>query len=849
MFKNIILTLLLLSGISATAQTTYFATNSGNWSSSVTWSNGAVPPAGGSNNITIYLKPSVNSTYTNDLAGDFYLNVLREVGAFTVTNWGNALVFTNAGALMTNANNFAVIFNNPIYLGASITLGSAGSGGFNFNSNITETASGTCITNGAGATGTVYIYRTNTASGGMFMRSGLLSITNDFSLGAANAPLVFIGSSTLAMPTTTVLPFNANRSITISNGVTATFTSGNGAKNFLGPLQGPQGAILTFPSSTSLAFSNVNNTFQGTLNSSSSGNTTWGLDMVSISDGAGDGAINLGAAGVGGTFRWFGPNKLQLANRVFNLAGTTGGGAVVAMTTNIIITNGIGITGNGNKSLTLGGTTGGTNILGCVFTNGTSSIIGLIHGDTGTWSVTNNNNTFSGTINNLTGNLYLTGTNSTTNQVIVNGGNLYVSSIASNGVNCSLGAGQAGVSIVVGGNSSPIFRYIGGAASCDRQFTIGYSGNNSTGPIYNDGTGPLTLTATNFVGADPGGAFARPITVGGAYTAGTNVITGTIANYGTAGSSMGITKAADSSYWQLSGTNTYTGNTVINSGGALITTHPLVLSSNSAVSILTGGKLALNFVGTNIVDGLFLNGVIQPGGIYNSNNTPTYISGSGALYVAAWTPIAWSPAVSISGTNDVSTSGSYVYAYDAGSSVTNLNGVPFTNYGVATPWGNVTIGWATPTFASPGTFVAAAGLSGSYSNALSGASYNGASSAGTLTLNALTAGHQYQVQIWQQDPRSGATTNRAAYFWDNRTAGTGYTTNFYNVSMVPGGVGQYVVGTFSADSQQQNIFVTPFFRVVGGSASAQLNAISVRDLTAGTTRRSGFFNIVSKYKM
>jgi autotransporter-associated beta strand protein len=80
----------------------------------------------------------------------------------------------------------------------------------------------------------------------------------------------------------------------------------------------------------------------------------------------------------------------------------------------------------------------------------------------------------------------------------------------------------------------------------------------------------------------------------------------------------------------LTGANTYTGNTTVNGGILKIAQATLV--TNSTVSIASGAKLQLDF-SVNQVGALVLNGVSQPNGIYNAANTPAYIAGSGSLTI------------------------------------------------------------------------------------------------------------------------------------------------------------------------------------------------------------------------
>ena len=92
----------------------------------------------------------------------------------------------------------------------------------------------------------------------------------------------------------------------------------------------------------------------------------------------------------------------------------------------------------------------------------------------------------------------------------------------------------------------------------------------------------------------------------------------------------------------LTGANTYTGNTTI-TGGILEMAQPSSATTNSTVSIASGGaKLKLDFASNsgNRVAALVLNGVTQANSVYNAANTSTYLAGTGNLVVG---PIATNP--------------------------------------------------------------------------------------------------------------------------------------------------------------------------------------------------------------
>jgi len=188
--------------------------------------------------------------------------------------------------------------------------------------------------------------------------------------------------------------------------------------------------------------------------------------------------------------------------------------------------------------------------------------------------------------------------------------------------------------------------------------------------------------------------------------------------------------------------------------------------------------------------------------------------------------ITWSASTTINGDADVITNGTAFCAYTGGTTTTTLNGVAFTAGNSGTTWGSVSLsGFGTDNqtaFGSGSNVSPWSTLSAAYKTVLAGGAYGGAS-AGTVTLNGLTSGHPYSVQLWANDNRGGGETTRSETA--GSTGGNTVTLAYEaNQAAGGGGVGQYVIGTFVADSTSQSFTLTP-----SASGSVQLNAINVRD--------------------
>jgi autotransporter-associated beta strand protein len=146
---------------------------------------------------------------------------------------------------------------------------------------------------------------------------------------------------------------------------------------------------------------------------------------------------------------------------------------------------------------------------------------------------------------------------------------------------------------------------------------------------------------------------------------------------------------------ELSGTNIYVGDTIVNAGGTL--QLDMADSSLGAFRLANGALLNLNYSGTYTVAACYTNGVALPSGVYNSVNLSGIITGSGSLTI----PVATQPVVN----NPVISGGNLILTGSGGTANAGYTWLTSTN--VATPIAS----WTTNTV---GNFDA----SGDFSNAI-----------------------------------------------------------------------------------------------------------------------------------
>ncbi len=225
--------------------------------------------------------------------------------------------------------------------------------------------------------------------------------------------------------------------------------------------------------------------------------------------------------------------------------------------------------------------------------------------------------------------------------------------------------------------------------------------------------------------------------------------------------------------------------------------------------------------------------------------------------------ITWQAAQNITGDSNVSTTGTALYAYNftATAGTTTVNGVQFSNSSAFSVTGAYSFDFLSPSTgrAAPadsghtsGAFIT---LSSSYQALLSqsirstggsgsGVANDAAFNAYSLTLNGLTSGTMYQIQVWISDSRSNDPAIQGIGHLDR---GAGGPLVDYNVGNTAGNLGQYVTGTFTANGTSEDFIFDAYAAPTANVAL--LSAFQVRAIpepSAALLAAAGVFAGISR---
>ena len=224
--------------------------------------------------------------------------------------------------------------------------------------------------------------------------------------------------------------------------------------------------------------------------------------------------------------------------------------------------------------------------------------------------------------------------------------------------------------------------------------------------------------------------------------------------------------------------------------------------------------------------------VVIGNGIGTTNSTAAYLS----VVTSQPSVITWQSPQEISGAADVNTLGTYFASWapwDPNANTLPVNGVAFqgnSDLPGLDDWVNKGGG---PYFNSPNT------SNTNYNSLLPYGQYAPDNTPEVIDWNGMSPAHTYLVQFWVEDSRVGATAPR----WEtlsggaigtassniDTSAGLAYSNPLH--SAPAGNPGSCIIGTFVANTNgSEEILLTP--GADGGSASAQVNLMQVRDITA-----------------
>jgi len=646
-----------------------------------------------SNSVAQTLRGSISGsgTLTKSGTGTLTLTASNNYSGGTILNQGSLSISNNASfgtggvtvvdnSTITALTNLTVTNDYVINSEATVTFSTArlwtNSGSISGDGSFSKTGAGTLILSGS-----------NSYTGIMTVSAGRLTLIGSNSLGDSNSPIMVTNTGTLDLGSNS---FERVGLITFAGGIVTNGTLINNGESDYNALRGIVAAnlagsasltksgpgMLTLSGSNSYSFTTISegilsiattNALPGWDQSGSysvesgatlavyneiddkaiidmlsttnfaagsfigfdttSGNRTIPLDLSNTVQGelglnkVGANTLTLTGSNsysgstllTAGTLQIGNSNALGTGTLVFN------GGALSSDSINIrTITNNFLF----NTNATLGNTN--TNYNGELLFTGT----GDFGTNTNNLTITVNSSvTMSGDLTNAAGNtnafikagagtLTLSGTNSSfQGAIVVQNGTLSVSSIGLNGSNSSVGAGT----IVTLGSANPAFRatlnYLGTGETNNRQISL--NATNVT-TINNNGSGTLAFT----------GVFTNTTNGGTLQLGGTNAgeIQSNLDNPARGAVALIKTNAGT---WLLSGTNTYTGGTIITEGTLLVGNDSAIGASNGPLTVTDTGTLDL---GSNSFDrsGLitFAGGSVTNGTLINTGTNYNALSGT-----------------------------------------------------------------------------------------------------------------------------------------------------------------------------------------------------------------------------
>jgi fibronectin-binding autotransporter adhesin len=576
-------------------------------------SSGVVNNSANAQTVNVPITQSAAQTY-NAAAGNLVINQTITKGGNLVTVTGAAhtvfgAAISDSGSLFKKGSGSLTISN-----GSNWDLAQASSGGFSgpfiaqagtvrLNNGSFHAVTGELVIGGVVANGGVG----NNAA--LVVDNATLNVSSWLSIGRGNG----VGG--------------VSSDLVITNGATVTADNVSAGYNANSTANQPKGSI--------------------TLSDTSSLSVSGGNFFVGESDGAamtlnvnGTSTINASAAtlNVG----------INSAKGVVNLNGGTisvgsmrvGAGANLNSTAQGTVTVNSGtLNSEGDVMLGFAGSGAGGDIGKLIINNGTVNVatgtkrsFNMNQWDTCASQLDVNGGTLN--LNAETDIHFAIGNNTGTNVINLNGGSITFFSDNATTV------GGTGVVNMHQGNGATVqnaFNLNGGTLTTSSILSSNASGTRLFS--FHGGTLKATMDAVSLLDLGAGDAHAY-VRTGGAIidTDSKNVIVASALEHSPADLTDGGLIKKGLGTLNLTGANSYLGNTIVQAGTLQLAQATLAASSTVAIS--NAATLQLDFATTNRVSVLVLNGVNQAGGVYNNSTSPTFITGTGSLLVQ---PIATNP--------------------------------------------------------------------------------------------------------------------------------------------------------------------------------------------------------------
>ena len=553
-----------------------------------------------SNNLALYLTNSSTNTLT--------LNASNAYRGGTTVESGNLSV-SNSGALGSGAVNF--LTNSTLTALANVTLTNAiTNNAVGSTLSLAASASTTNILageiSGVGAVrlnstagGGVVLASSNSYSGGTVLQAGTLSYGHGNALGSGTVT-VSVSTSLLALTN-----LNLTNSIVLNSTLAVTTPQNGGVTNQLsGVISGSSG--LRINTAGGIAYlANTNNSFGGGVHVQQGTYQVANVGNAGANSALGtNGTIKLGNLGTAGILQWLGATA-ETTDKVFDLAGTTGGGTINASGTGLFkITQNLSTSGSGAKTLTLSGS-GEGEFAGTIGNSGGGNTA-LTKIGAGTWTLSGANAYSGGTVvsaGRLSG-------DSTSLQGTITNNAAVTFAQGTNGTYAGTMSGSG--SLTKSGNAtltlSAANTYAGGTTIGGGTLEVSSDGNlgqtaGGEGLVFNGGTLKTTGSFTN----------SRVVTMTGAGTIDTDGntlrLSGIVAGSGT------LTKSGAGTL-TLSAANSYFGGIALSAGTLRVQnanalgSGALTQSSNSTLVIDTTGAVtnAMNIYNITTLQSVTLSG-------------------------------------------------------------------------------------------------------------------------------------------------------------------------------------------------------------------------------------------------